>query len=153
MRNHARQLSYVRRVISYVRIKKPTRNSRLRNWAVCGSPMGASYTRGPEGEPDARAEKPRKHSSPGRCRPGSGFDIADAALALAALDNSDIAPERLETYRHHLDELAYDLAELCEDDTSLQGRHAALSQPCMTGMAMTAIWRLTTTSPTRISCR
>ena len=41
--------------------------------------------------------------------PGEGFDLAEAALALAALDRPRVA---LDHYRHHLQELADDLAGL-----------------------------------------
>lgn len=59
--------------------------------------------------------------------PDTGFDIADGALALAALETPGPASERLEKYRNHLDEVAYDLAEACGNATELDARCAALA--------------------------
>jgi regulator of sirC expression with transglutaminase-like and TPR domain len=59
--------------------------------------------------------------------PDTGFDIADGALALAALENPETDLDRLESYRHHLDELAYDLAESTGDRPDLSARSDALS--------------------------
>lgn len=59
--------------------------------------------------------------------PDSGFDIADGALALAALETPESAREQLEKYRSHLDEVAYDLAEACGDAADLTARCTALT--------------------------
>lgn len=59
--------------------------------------------------------------------PDSVFDIADGALALAALEAPDSACDELEKYRSHLDEVAYDLAEACGDTADLTARCAALA--------------------------
>lgn len=59
--------------------------------------------------------------------PESGFDIADGALALAALEAPETSAEQLEEYRRHLDMLAYDVAEACTDSADLGARCAALA--------------------------
>lgn len=58
--------------------------------------------------------------------PDTGFDIADGALALAALENPETDLARLEDYRSHLDELAYDLAETAKECSELSARNDAL---------------------------
>jgi len=61
--------------------------------------------------------------------PDSGFDIADGALALAALDATDALPApSLEKYRSHLDKIAHDVAAACGGDPDLDTRCSALSR-------------------------
>lgn len=56
--------------------------------------------------------------------PHTPFDIAEAALALAALDRPRVPLDR---YRHHLDTLGADLAEVASGCVSLEDRLAALN--------------------------
>ena len=55
--------------------------------------------------------------------PEDRFDLAEAALALAALD---LPRASLDPYRHHLDALAKDVATACPDSGGLEERCAAL---------------------------
>ena len=57
--------------------------------------------------------------------PDDGIDVAEAALALAALD---LPQAPLDDYRHHLDGLARDVAEACGEDAGLEARCAALNR-------------------------
>ncbi len=57
-------------------------------------------------------------------RPGDGFDLAGAALALAALERPGIG---LDEYRAHLDEIARDVAE-CGSGEGVGGRLDALNR-------------------------
>lgn len=56
--------------------------------------------------------------------PDDGFDLAEAALALAALELPQVSLDR---YRSHLAALAGDAEAACEDAGSLEARCAALS--------------------------
>jgi regulator of sirC expression with transglutaminase-like and TPR domain len=57
-------------------------------------------------------------------QPDEDIDLAEAALALAALDNPDVSLDR---YRDHLSLLAHEVAELNPPDTdTLEGRVRAL---------------------------
>ena len=60
--------------------------------------------------------------------PDDGFDLAEAALALAALDTPERAPDLpFEEYLRHLDRLAQDLAAAARDAGDLAARCAALA--------------------------
>lgn len=59
--------------------------------------------------------------------PDSGFDVADGALALAALETPDTPGDALESYRRHLDTVAYDVADACADARDLSARTSALA--------------------------
>ena len=56
--------------------------------------------------------------------PDSGFDLAEAALALASLDRPRVG---LDHYRHHLQDLAHDVASLA-DGSDLNGCVGALNE-------------------------
>jgi regulator of sirC expression with transglutaminase-like and TPR domain len=57
--------------------------------------------------------------------PGDGFDLAEAALALAALD---LPQTPLDPYREHLETLAQDVAAACSESGGLEERCAALRE-------------------------
>ena len=57
--------------------------------------------------------------------PDDGIDVAEAALALAALD---LPQAPLDDYRRHLDGLAREVAEAGGEDTGLEERCAALNR-------------------------
>lgn len=59
--------------------------------------------------------------------PDSGFDIANGALALAALEDPETTDGALENYRRHLDTVANDVADTCADASDLTARAAALA--------------------------
>jgi len=60
--------------------------------------------------------------------PDDGFDLAEAALALAALDVPDVPPDlSFDAYRVQLGRMARDLAQAAEDADDLPTRCAALA--------------------------
>lgn len=59
--------------------------------------------------------------------PDSGFDLAEGALALAALEDPGTTGEQLESYRRHLDAVAFDVADACSDPADLNACCSALA--------------------------
>jgi regulator of sirC expression with transglutaminase-like and TPR domain len=80
----------------------------------------------------AEAEDPRETLRRVGAGPDDGFDIAGAALALAALDTPAAVPElspqlTIEDYRRHLARIGDDLAAAARDAGDLAARCAALT--------------------------